>query len=270
MIDRNFLTRYTLAVLAVGTSTLSSCNSGPATPVASSAPTIATSYGEWASFSLPEGWQVVLAPSSALRFPTGYGARHRMVEFDGEASFTIAHGEQPFVVRAGSTTMVARDPGTRFVVRSYPEEALTDVVVAQGSVVATHTSAASQGVDSVLVSPNFRARATSNGFVSLTPALPQASYAWALRPLSADSGITFQWDGSVLFQGTPLREVVSQVEHWHNIDINLALSAARSEAPFTGSFSNESPAEEVLRMIALVFDLEMTSTGPRTYILREK
>jgi hypothetical protein len=72
----------------------------------------------------------MLGVASTLRYPAGFTDGPRQV---WEAYFDVVYEQdRPFIVRAGD--LVAKDLGTQFTVRAYPEDAGARVVVREGRV----------------------------------------------------------------------------------------------------------------------------------------
>ncbi len=249
-----WVTRLAAAVtIAVGTALLWQLRPAPADDFGrSAAVTTAAEYrtraGQRLVMRLPDGTQVTLAPGSVLRTSTTYGRSARDVELEGEAYFVVTHDEaRPFAVH--TTHAVARDLGTRFVVRAYPDEAAAEVVVAEG-LVAVQPSART---DSVVLAASQRARVTGNGRVDVTSEATIDQYlAWT--------------EGRLVFTKAPLREVVRQLERWYDVDIRLADSHL-SNLRLTVTLSDESP-EQAIDLVADVLELAVSRSADGYVIAR--
>jgi transmembrane sensor len=218
-----------------------------ATPAAPQ--TIATARGQRLALRLPDGTSVVLAPASRLQVEAGFGERARVVRLEGQAAFTVTHDEtKPFAVVTAHG--VARDLGTRFVVRAYPEDTSSDVVVAEGLVA---VAPASLPGDSVLLTPDHRARVAAHGRPTTSRVVAEQYFAWT--------------QGELRFQQMRLDEAVPEVARWYDIDLRLATPALGARR-LTASFRTE-PASEVVGLIASALDLAVERAGSR-YILRTK
>ena len=90
---------------------------------------LAAAVGEIRQVNLPDGSRLTL--DSASKVQTAFTKKQRTLTLiEGRARFKVAHEARPFVVRAGSSEVVA--PGTLFDVSLI--EGRTDVVLLQGSV----------------------------------------------------------------------------------------------------------------------------------------
>lgn len=201
-----------------------------------------TPRGQRAQFNLPDGTQVILSVASRLRVPADYGERGRVVHLDGEAYFEVTHDEQnPFVVHAGAA--VARDLGTRFVVRAYEEEDGVRVVVAEGEVALQGDSA---GGREALLGAGELGRVAANGEVTTRSGVDLDRYlAWT--------------QGRLVFANTPLREVLPQLGRWYDLDLRLGDSAL-ADLPVTATFKNQ-PSDDVLGLLALTLGLTPERRG---------
>ena len=90
-------------------------------------------YGEQVAVQLPDGSEVQLNAGSQLThrrlFRNWYGTKQqtRLVSLDGEAFFTVASAEKPFVVETFNASITVL--GTGFNVRAYQEDDEQETVV---------------------------------------------------------------------------------------------------------------------------------------------
>lgn len=219
--------------------------------VASAERTVTAGRGQRITLRLFDGTSVTLAPGSTLRTMATFGARERIVQLDGEAIFSVTHdAARPFEVR--TARVVARDLGTRFVVRSYPGDSRNEVVVAEGLVAVRRADLSAP--DTLLVRPGDRAEIASSGRVGLTHGVALDTY--------------FDWaEGRLLFRATPLGDAAAQLSRWYDVDVNLASPALR-DLQLHASFQNET-ADEALRVVAATMNLDLAKVG-RVYTLRAR
>jgi transmembrane sensor len=212
----------------------------------------ATKPGERAEFRLSDGTQVVLGVASTLQYPAAFLSGPREVSLQGEAYFDVIHDEsRPFTVRAGD--LVAKDLGTEFTVRAYPEDVGARVVVRKGRV-AIRAAAKATGAAERVVAAGQLGRLGPSGEPTTELADTTAWFAWT--------------EGRLVFTNTPLREAVRQVERWRDVEILLAPGDI-GERQFTTSFGNESTSA-ILQVIGTGLHLDVIQTGPRSFMLRAK
>lgn len=215
-----------------------------------------TAPGQRLSLGLPDGTRVMLAPGSVLRRAMSYGVRDRNVYLDGEADFHVTHdAARPFTVRTARA--VARDLGTRFVVRAYSDEATTDVVVSEGMVAVSGTRPRSSNEravnDGLVLRAGQRASITTEGSLTHFDAV-------ALEPY-------FGWTaGQLVFERAPLGEVVRQLRRWYGVDVRLA-DANLQHYRLTATLREENAAE-ALDLVATSLRLSVALVG-RTYVFTQ-
>lgn len=207
-----------------------------------------TERGQRASLAPPDGSTVLLGPESALRSAGGYGDRERAVELEGEGYFDVEHDDsRPFIVRAGNA--VARDLGTRFVVRARTGEAAVEVAVAEGRVA---LSAAGQPVDSAAILD-----VRDVGHVDVD------GETTVRRGVVLDRYLSWT-EGRLVFEETPLSTVVTELSRWYAVDIRLE-GEGLAEQQLTAAFDNM-PVSRVMPMIQASLGLQLRRNG-QEYVL---
>jgi transmembrane sensor len=203
----------------------------------------ATARGQRTAMQFVDGTRVLLSVESTLRVPVEYRGRPRDVYLDGEAYFEVPHDSaRPFVVHAGQA--VIRDLGTRFGVRSYPDERHVQVVVAEGKVILD----AASGRDSLgpVLGPGDVGRLDEAGEASVRRGADTRRYlAWT--------------EGRLAFKDAPLRGVLPQLARWYDLDLTLA-EPSLAERRLTFSVQGE-PIAQVLDAIALLAHARYERSG---------
>jgi ferric-dicitrate binding protein FerR (iron transport regulator) len=162
----------------------------------------------------------MLSPGSVLRYSQNFPRERRNVALSGEAYFEVVHDERhPFTVRAGD--LVATDLGTEFVVRAYPEDAHSKVVVRQGLV-------------------GIQGKKESRHIAPVRPG--QFGYLAADgRPVvqPADTATAFAWtNGWLIFDRMALADALPQLGRWYDLEFRLADSSL-AKIPLSGTFKEE-------------------------------
>jgi ferric-dicitrate binding protein FerR (iron transport regulator) len=171
---------------------------------------------------LADGSRVTLAPGSSIDSRGPFGGAARTVDMQGEAVFTVAPGEAPFVVFASGVRV--EDVSTAFLVRSLPvrEGGRTVpgvlVTVTEGSVrVSAHgfAWAVSEGRGLMVDS--------AGGHVAMDHDEALKSVAWT--------------GGALLFEQELMPEVVERLERWTGFRIVLdsAFRATRLSTAIEGA-----------------------------------
>jgi transmembrane sensor len=192
---------------------------------------------------LSDGTRITLAPRSVIRAPVDLTAFQREVELEGQAYFQVAHdAERPFLVR--TSRALTRVLGTEFAVRAVAGTEETEVIVRTGRVAirsSVHPEAAAR-----VLGGGDRGRIQGTGEIQVQSGVDiDAALAWTA--------------GTLAFRGTPLRDVVLQLEQWYGIRIRLA-NPGLEERRITATFTNE-PVEIVLQTVADLLDLRWQRTG---------
>lgn len=175
--------------------------------------------GQRQQLELADGSQVTLNSGSHLRIETRL--RSRQLELlQGEAVFSVVHEDRPFIVR--SQGVQVRDIGTVFDVRS--DARGVNVGVLEGLVEVSHAHA-----EPLRLKAGEQLRVAPGTLAQVQPATRESLTAWQA--------------GKLRFNGTPLREVVSDLQHYRQAPIQVA-DARTGELRLSGEF--DSAATEAL------------------------
>lgn len=156
-----------------------------------------TRVGEMAEFALPDGSSISLNTGSEVRVDFTAGERN-LTLIKGEAMFTVAKdADRPFIVATGNNRVVAL--GTIFTVRRNGEEA--QVTLIEGRVRVDRGSRADNPASAQLVAGE------------QLRILPDRSFAIS----KAEIARATSWrDGRLVFDQTPLREVLDEFNRYTN------------------------------------------------------
>jgi transmembrane sensor len=202
-----------------------------------------TPAGQRASFHLSDGTRVMLAAASTLRSPVEFGTGPREVELSGEAYFEVAPDSgRPFVVRAAD--IIARDLGTSFLVRAYPDEGHARIVVREGRV-AMGAAAHPNNAGMSMIAPGQSGRFLPDG----SPVVEEA-----------DTAAYFSWtEGRLTLDNIPLRDALPQLSRWYDLDFHLADSAL-GDVPISATLASRlSP--DLLNLLARSLGMRQVRNG---------
>ncbi|QCR24691.1 FecR family protein [Pontibacter sp. SGAir0037] len=200
-----------------------------------------TGKGQRSRLILPDGSTVYLNSESSLTYSSNYYETERTVYLQGEAFFeVIPDSEKPFRVETASfTTQVL---GTSFNVQAYPHYTTTSVAVATGK---------------VKVLDN-----TEQELVKLVPgqqlSYDHATHAYATETITPEEVISWT-KGQLIFKNTPLDELISELERWYDISIELQ-NQELSNCRFTATFDNLT-LNESLYLLSITTNLNYTQHG---------
>lgn len=196
----------------------------------------ATRRGQRSIVRLPDGAEVMLAAESQLRISSNYGETHRNVYLEGTAQFSVQHdAKKPFVVhtRFGET----RDLATTFIVTAYPADSVQRIVVTEGRVasVALHGDR-----ETVVLNPGDMATVRYDGASLVKQGIDVQPYtAWTT--------------GELRFTETPLKDVITELERWYDVTIDITDSRLKS-IPLTVSVG-KGTIDDALRVIERILDV---------------
>lgn len=208
---------------------------------------IQTDRGERASMEFSDGSKVTLNAMSTLRFPKTFHGSKRELYLEGEAFFQVARDEDlPFVVHTNGVEVNVL--GTEFNVNSYRKNEAVEVVVRDGTVavnpkpkeVQDQLKESDDGNDGVILTKEQRTivipgdRPTSPETVSLASHL-----AWV--------------NGQMIFEGTPMREVIQRLHRAYDLNFEVADSTLLSKE-LKASFKRER-LDKVLDIISFSLDI---------------
>jgi ferric-dicitrate binding protein FerR (iron transport regulator) len=212
-----------------------------------------TGAAQVSTVTLSDSTQIILAPNTTLTLARDFGMRTRDVMLRGEAYFEVTSlSSEPFRVRTERGALV-RVLGTAFDVAAYPERRDVQVAVRTGRIQVT----AAHGANSTIVGAGAVARLTDSVVTtSVTDVSPYVS--WTA--------------GSLVFNETPVRDVLAALSRWYGIRFQLADSTLE-RTPLTARFSTRSSADVMILLktalrVTLTFDQAKDTTivtlHPRT------
>lgn len=200
-----------------------------------------TTVGQRATITLADGAKITLAPQTTLRVPSAFGRTTRTVWLDGEAYFDVPHvSSMPFIVQTG--VIRTQVLGTAFDIRRYRDDRAVQVAVVTGKVAVT--AATSQRASVTL----------SAGRVGVvTDSTATAATASDMAPFTG-------WvNGHLVFERTPVRDVLAAVGRWYGYEFRLSDSVLATRY-LSASFDHQSSAD-VLDALKTVLHVTMTFDG---------
>jgi ferric-dicitrate binding protein FerR (iron transport regulator) len=209
---------------------------------------INAAYGQQESIELPDGSFVQLNSGSEIQFAKNFSGSARYVKLSGEAYFEVTHDDRPFYVNTGNAQIKVL--GTKFGIWARNEE--TRVTVREGRV----------SLRAVEALPETAVELTANQM-----SLCQNRNA-PEQPRAVDADHLLGWrEGKIVFEQTPLAEVIAELQRAYNVEITLS-NPALGQNTITGSFQNK-PIESVLASICLTLNLQYGRTGEEFFIAEQ-
>ncbi|MCD0487599.1 FecR family protein [Pedobacter sp. MC2016-14] len=194
-----------------------------------------TSRGQTYMILLQDGTKVWLNAASTLKFPSTFAASNqRTVVLEGEAYFEVFKNKsQPFVVTTEKSAATPKQEiivlGTHFNVNAYKGESSIKTTLLEGSVKIAEES----GMEEIL-KPNQQAVLSGAGQLSVA---------------NVDAALAVDWkNGSFIFQGQKLSELMKRVERWYNVQVSYKNNEIK-DLTFTGEISKYDKIEELLKIL---------------------
>jgi transmembrane sensor len=220
-----------------------------------------TVVGEQHEFTLADGSVVTLAGGSSLT--VRFSATHRTAFLDrGEARFQVQHDRwRPFTVFAGLGSITA--VGTVFDVRRYTDRVF--VAVTEGAVEVAPQPEGTQGASPAASpeTPPWIPLRVSYGEEMTYDAQGAASAA-----RRTDVHLASSWtQGSLVYRGRPLREVIEDVQRYS--DRHIVVDPTAADLLYTGTFV-EHYVDQWLRDLPRIFPVDVVTSRPNLIVIRSK
>lgn len=196
--------------------------------------------------TLTDGTKVTLNAYTRIEYPKKFKSSKREVTLiSGEAFFNVSHdAEKPFIVYTDNT--IIRVLGTKFNVRSLAGQPEIEVFVESGRVMlsAVHP----QLKDTASITVEAGESATYN---KITYELQKGS--------QTEPNNLFWLDQTMIFNRTPLPDVISTIENNYGVTVRLKKEEYNS-LRLSSVFKNQ-PLDTVLQIIGTTFDLQLAKEG---------
>ena len=200
---------------------------------------------------LPDGSEVILNSASTLRTPAQFENGKRVVELEGEGYFKVeSNPDWPMYVKTlkGVTVKVT---GTEFNLSTYSDDAALKLTLVRGKV-----SLLDEKTEAEVA-----VRENEEIVVGAKAKLEKPTH----KP--ADLRLNTSWkDGYLVFDNTPIREVIKKMERWYGVEITVADSKVMNNT-FTASFRSES-LQQVLTLLDITCGIKSKIKSPTEMELR--
>jgi hypothetical protein len=188
--------------------------------------TIKIPYGKRFQLQLSDGTLVHLNSGTTLKYPVKFIAgENRQVFLDGEAFFDVAKDKKhPFIVNADNLNI--RVLGTHFNVSNYPEDAVTDVVLVEGSVGMYNIHEEFDADKNTVLKPGYKGSFNKeNNMIFTKPVITDIYTSWI--------------NGGLTFRNMTFRNIITKLERRYNVTI-VNKNEKLANEKFNASFSDES------------------------------
>lgn len=206
--------------------------------------TIKIPYGKRFELELSDGTLVHLNSGSTLKYPVAFIAgQNRQVFLDGEAFFDVSKDKKhPFIVNADNLNI--RVLGTHFNVSNYSEDAITDVVLVEGSVGLYDSNEKFETNKSTILKPGFKGSFNKKDKQINTTAVITDTY-------------TSWMQGGLNFRNMSFKNISKKLERHYNVTIESQNTKLDNEL-FNASFKSNESVEKVLSYFNDVYGIKYT------------
>jgi ferric-dicitrate binding protein FerR (iron transport regulator) len=217
--------------------------------------------GSKSKLTLPDETEIWLNSGSTIKYPAKFSTTRREVFLEGEAFFDVRRDEsRPFFVRTSEINI--RVLGTKFNVKSYPDEKFVETTVISGSVEIETKPAGSSSKQFLKLEPN--QKATFSKAVQESELLKREEHPGKIKPKpvgrvyvnkTINTEIETAWkDNKLIFSRERFEDILIRLERWYDVDIVLEADNLR-DYRYTGTFEKES-LEQALEALKLTTPFE--------------
>lgn len=216
---------------------------------------IITRQGSRTRVQLPDGTHVWLNAGSKLTYDKEFNSSRREVTLTGEGYFDVVRNEKkPFIIH--TEKMDVKVLGTRFNVKSYPNDKATEAALIHGSI---EVSLKDRPLEKIILKPNEKiVVANRDTFLSVSNG-PRSQKA-SLEPLVAIKHLTYQkedssiietsWlDNKLVFEDESFKDLALKMERWYGVSI-IFKDEKTAAMRFTGAFESET-IEDAMRALKI-------------------
>ncbi|MFT3995563.1 MAG: DUF4974 domain-containing protein [Dysgonomonas sp.] len=209
-----------------------------------------TLNGEQRHIVLPDGSEVWLNDATILRYTEKLEGKTRDIQLFGEAYFKVKKDSlRPFIVKSDYISLTVL--GTEFNVKAYTDERETIATLASGSiqVVTNDNKAYIMKPDEQLIYNNI----TKETKLHEVPA----------------NDISIWRDGYIVFNNTPLDEILHIVERRYNVTFDIQGRKLANDT-YSLKFKNSTPLDEVLAVLSDIVGFTYRVDNNRKVVLQTK
>ncbi len=201
-----------------------------------------TNKGVKAKLILPDSSIVILNSDTRISYPEEFGDELRVVNLSGEAYFDVVKNPMKPMIVHTSKGFSVKVLGTKFNVRAYDDDSKAETTLYSGEIDLIRET--KTGYKYTSVAPNQTIIVSGEAmnqepFKKIEKESPKDDIAWV--------------QGKIIFDETPLHEVVKILSRWHGYDFVIKESRIEN-AKITATFNSESLVQimDLIQMTSLV------------------
>lgn len=200
---------------------------------------------------LPDGTKVWLSPHSKITYPATFEGDQRLVSLDGEAFFEVTQdSNHPFIIKSGKVS--TRVLGTSFSLSAYADQEDINVTLVTGKVAVSFD--ANGKTTEAIITANQRVSVNKKEEKMSTISFPDAKDFLDRRI------------GLFDYKGTPLAEVVEDLEMQYQVQINLAPELQNHR--FYGHLNMNTELIQTLKKLCTVMETDWEKDGGQ-YVIKK-
>jgi len=211
---------------------------------------IETSTGGYTKFILPDGSKVFLNAKSSLHFPVKFLGTSREVMLEGEGYFEIAHNKDlPF--RVNSQGQVVEVLGTKFNIRSYPDETEKVTTLTEGRIKISNNQNKFH-FDPIILKPGMQFKILENN-VSVQEVNTQEFVGWVNKRF--------------MFNSIPLPVLMKEIERWYDVEF-VYDSSINLNVQLYGNLARNTTLNKFIELLELNTGYKFSYKERRIYMSR--
>jgi transmembrane sensor len=218
-----------------------------------------TEKGVKAKITLPDGSAVWLNSDSRITYPKTFEADIREVEFSGEAFFDVVKDSlRPLVVNTNKNFKI-KVLGTKFNLKAYENDPDAQTTLYSGS------------IDVISESYLKGIRSGRTIVTRLEPMetciIRDKQNPVTIKPYDTDKMVAWK-DGKIIFDSTPISEVIKILERWHGTEFNVQDQSIYGVS-ITAKFRSESIVQ-IMEMIKYCSLIDYSISNNKVTLIRRK
>lgn len=218
---------------------------------------IKVAYGSKTTIELPDSSVVVLNSGSTLSYPDKFESESRMVILKGEAFFEVTkNAHRPFYVKTKDVTI--RVWGTKFNVKSYPDENTSETTLVSGSVEILQNSRIkdkNSSITHIFLKPNQKAifsrkmsyteskvptKDQPEERIKVESSIPTQLITKIAVQDQSKTDIDIAWkNNKLILNNDRFADIIKKLERWYNVEITLQ-NPSLADVRFSAKFDHES------------------------------
>ena len=218
--------------------------------------------GSKSKIVLSDGTQIWLNAGSTLKYPGKFRSRSREIFLEGEAFFDVTHDkDRPF--RVSTPELHIKVLGTRFNVKSYPEDNTVETTLISGSIEIEAKQAGRNKKNQLRLEPNQKATfiKTTNKLTLDAVSEPAKMKTQPVGLINIDdqvnTDIVTSWtQNRLVFSRERFEDIAVKLERWYNVQIIIEDEEVKNYL-YTGTFNNET-LEQALNALRIASDIHYT------------